>query len=103
MVSVPDFFGQERCLIAMMAIETDLSELTASLTETEFHAPTRSGGWSVAYFIEHLVLTGQTFLPIWDAALRQAIENNCYSNGPFPYAWWRRQALRLTEPPSRLK
>jgi hypothetical protein len=102
-VRVPDCFGQERCLDAMAAIETDLSQIAATLTEAEFHAPTRTGGWSVAYCIEHLVLTGQSFLPIWDAALREAVENKRYGDGPFPYPWWRRRILSLTEPPHRLK
>ena len=103
MVNVPDSFAPESCLQAAVAIEADLTRLTASLTEAEFHAPTRGGGWSVAFCVEHLVLTGQSFLPIWDAALKGAVEKKCYSKGPFPYPWWRRKVLRMAEPPYRLK
>ena len=103
MVSVPDSFVPENCLKAMTAIEDDLTHLTASLTEAEFHAPTRSGGWSVAYCVEHLVLTGQSLLPLWDATLKLAVEQKRYSQGPFPYPWWQRGILRLVQPPYRLK
>ncbi|MGH9719361.1 MAG: DinB family protein [Bryobacteraceae bacterium] len=103
MAGEPKGFEPSRCLNALSAIEADLHRLTESLTEAGFHAPTRADGWSAAYCIEHLVLTGQAFLPKWDAALKAAAETGCYRDGPFPYGWWHRMILQFAEPPYRVK
>jgi hypothetical protein len=91
------------CLQAAAEIEAELTRLTNELTEAQFHAPTRAGGWSVGYCIEHLVLTGHAFLPKWDLALKECTARECRCGQAFRYAWWQRKALQLVENPSRLK
>jgi hypothetical protein len=50
-------FDQAMWLEEATAIESDLSSLVAGLTEAQFHAPPRDGGWCVGHCIEHLLLT----------------------------------------------
>jgi hypothetical protein len=87
----------------MAAIEADLNELATALTEAQFQAPPRTGGWSIAHCIEHLVLTGHAFAGKWDAALKRARANGYHDSRSFQYSWWQRAVLRATEPPYRLK
>jgi hypothetical protein len=96
-------FEPAECLLAAAAIEADLTRLTAALTEAQFHAPTRTGGWSVSYCIEHLVLTGEAFFPKWDLALKNANGGGCACQQAFRYGWWERRLLQYVENPSRWK
>jgi hypothetical protein len=102
MATVVNGFNIPGCLAAAAAIETDLSRLANALTEAQFHAPPRSGGWSVGYCLEHLVLTGQAFLPRWDMALAHAVRSGRHE-AVLRYGWWRRKMLHLAESPSTLK
>jgi DinB family protein len=103
MATIATGFDLAGCLKAAAAIEADLTRLATALTEAQFHAPPRAGGWSVGYCIEHLVLTGQALLPKWDAALKKAAEAKRLDDAVFPYAWWQRRILEFAENPSRLK
>jgi len=103
MITVVNGFDLPECLEAAAAIEADLTQLTTTLTEAQFHAPPRTGGWSVGYCIEHLVLTGQAFLPKWDMALKEAAQKEWHGEKRFRYCWWQRQILHYAENPSRLK
>jgi hypothetical protein len=103
MVTVPSRFDLPGCLKAAARIEEDLMGLASALTESQFHAPPRTGGWSVGHCIEHLVLTGQAFVSKWDVALKEAAAKRGDSGGTFRYRWWHREMLRLAEPPYRLK
>jgi hypothetical protein len=103
MGTVVNEFDSPRCLRAAAAIEADLTRLTTALTEAQFHAPTRTGGWSVGYCIEHLVLTGQAFLPKWDMALQEAAKRECRGEQTVRYGWWQRKVLHYAENPSKLK
>lgn len=100
MGTIPAGYDSAHTLKALGEIEADLRRLTTTLTEAQFHAPPPTGGWSVAHCIEHLVLTGQAFLPKWDAALKDTVNRH---PGPFPYAWWQQKLLRFAEPPYRMK
>lgn len=103
MGTVASGFDPGACLRSAAAVEAGLLQLTASLTEAEFHAPTRIGGWSMGQCIEHLVLTGHAFLPRLDAALKRA--RPLATNGPraSSYTWWQRQILRAFEDPCRFR
>lgn len=91
------------CLKAAAAIEADLNQLTAALTEAQFHAPARGGGWSAGYCIEHLILTGQAFLPKWDKALRDGGKSANHAETLLPYRWWQRRILHYVENPTVLR
>jgi DinB family protein len=86
----------------MTAIEAELEQLTADLTESQFQAPPRTGGWSVGHCLEHLILTGNAFLARWDAALATP-KNGRRIDGPFTYSWWWRSVLQFADAHSRLK
>jgi hypothetical protein len=96
-------FDPTECLKAVAAVEADLNCLVSSLNEIQFHAPPRTGGWSIAYCIEHLALSGQAFLSRWDWALKEVTAKQYHSDGPFSYNWWQRRLLRIAEPPYKLK
>ena len=94
-----DGFEIGQCLRDIQSVEADLRGLTANLTECQFQAPPRTGGWSIAYCIEHLILTGNAFMNEWDAALEAASSKGSRGNGPFPYSWLQRKLLDFAEPP----
>lgn len=89
------------CLETAAAIEAEINRLANALTEAQFHAPSRSGGWSPGYCIEHLVLVGRAFLPKWDAAMEAAAKTP--DRAILPYGWWQRRVLSYTESPSIMK
>jgi hypothetical protein len=99
MPTIPGQYDTSRCLQTITEIEADLARLTAQLTECQFQAPPRNGGWSVAYCVEHLILTGNAFVAEWDAALVLGRR----SEGPFRYSWLGRGILRFFEPPYRMR
>jgi len=101
MASVSNGFDVTRCLEAASAIEADVNRLASVLTEGQFHAPSRGGGWSVGYCIEHLILTGQAYFPKWDIAIETAVESPV--TGSLPYGWWQRRILSYAEDPSRFR
>jgi len=96
-------FDVTECRRAAAAIEADLRQLADALTEAQFHAPPRGGGWSVGYCAEHLVLSGRAFLPAWDAALGKAGRNKSDDEAAAPYTWWQRKILQFAESPVRLR
>lgn len=95
-------FDPAAWLDAATAIEVDLGALTSSLSEAQFHAPPRIGGWSVGYCIEHLILTGHLLMHEWDAAISR--QQWAHGTGQEPdYAWWQRKLLHFAENPNHLK
>lgn len=103
MDTMPSQFEVSQSLQALEAIEADLRQLIANLTECQFQAPPLTGGWSIGHCIEHLTLTGNGFLGEWDAALQSAARQGLRSDGPFPYSFWQRSILRFAEPPYGIK
>jgi hypothetical protein len=103
MVTVAAGFDLQGCQAALAGIETDLNQLASTLTEDQFQAPPRKGGWSVGYCVEHLILTGYAFLSKWDTALEVCSVKRSSADGPFQYASWQRFILYFIEPPYRLK
>src|SRR5215831_8721065 len=103
MTKVAKSFAVAGCLDAAAAIEAELKELATPMTEAQFHAPPRGGGWSVGYCIEHLILTGRAYLPKWDAAICSAGENHHSGEAIIRYGWWQRRILQCAENPSRLR
>jgi len=103
MAIVAGGFDVTECRRAAAAIEADLLQLANTLTEAQFHAPPRGGGWSIGYCVEHLVLSGKAFLPTWDAALGKAARNKSGEEAALPYTWWQRKILHFVENPARLR
>lgn len=83
--------------------ETSLRQLTAGLTERQFHHRPENGGWSIAQCIEHLDLTGRAFLPLWDDAIAHAHAYGTYSDDAYYPGWFDHWMLRQAEPPSKFK
>lgn len=103
MVKTHSGFEQRACLDAIAAAECDVKQLALSLTADQFHAPAPSGGWSIGYCLEHLILSGRAFLPKWDRALEAGSATGRTKSVSFPYHWWYRQVLHMAEPPYRMK
>jgi hypothetical protein len=103
MANQPSGFKPTDSLSVAKAIEHDLRLLATGLTEAQFHAPARDGGWSIAQCIEHLALTGQAYLPKWDVALRDAARQRLHGTDLFPYHWWHRLVLGALRPPYRIR
>jgi hypothetical protein len=103
MVIVPTEFNWLESRKALAKIEVELKDLASNLTEAQFQAPPRVGGWSVGYCIEHLVLTGHDFLGRWGTAMKEARGNGRGCGRSFRYRWWQRALLQFTEPPYRMK
>lgn len=104
MTTVPKRFDLPRWIESLASVEAEVRSMTDGLTESQFHAPPRTGGWSVGYCLEHLILAGEAFLAIWDLALEEGrahLGDSCCSH--FPYQWWERAILRQIEPPYRMK
>lgn len=84
------------------AIEDELLQLAAGLTEAQFHAPGRNGGWSIGFCMEHLVLAGDALLPRLDAAIPDLpVGRDCGSGSN--YNWWRRKLIQMVENPARIR
>ena len=101
MSTVPKRFDLPRWLMEVASIESEVNDIASTLTESQFHAPPRLGGWSVGYCLEHLVLTGEASLAAWDMALEQAPLRTDSSSDR--YHWWGRAILSIVEPPYRMK
>jgi hypothetical protein len=88
-------------LKSIAAIEEDLGQLVSAVTEGQFHAPPRSGGWSIGHCIEHLVLSGMAFVACWDEGLQSLspVRRHCRPS----VGWWSRFVIWRIEPPYRLK
>src|ERR1051325_6161327 len=99
---VADGFDIQACVKAAAAIEAELTRLVTDLTEAQFHAPPRTGGWSIGYCLEHLVRSGHAFLPKWDQALHEAPRVGHHGERVH-YDWWQRKLLHVAENPARLK
>src|SRR3712207_4845993 len=52
--------------------------------------------------LEHLILTGETFVTHWDAALRHTSPAPC-EGAQSRYNWWERAFLEFIEPPYRVR
>lgn len=101
MVTAVKRFDASECLRTLTAIEADMRRLAGALTEAQFHAPPRDGGWSAGYCIEHLVLAGRAFLPKWDAAMEGATTSQ--DTGALAYGWGQQLALSWLQNPSRMR
>ncbi len=96
---MPDRFHYPRWLEELWAIESRLHALASEIGEENFvHAPA-PGAWSPSHCVEHLIITTQAFLPLWDKAIATAPRGN----GEADYAWWERRLQELMEPPYRLR
>ncbi len=84
------------------AIEDELVHLAVGLTESQFHAPGRNGGWSVGFCIEHLILAADALFPGLDAAVL-GLPAGPDSRARTVHNWWRRKLIQIVEDPSQFK
>jgi hypothetical protein len=101
MRTVAGDFDLSARLESIAAIEKDLDQLVSVVTEGQFHAPTRSGGWSIGHCLEHLILSGMAFVACWDEGL-QSLSRASHHYG-WAASWWSRLVIWRMEPPYRLK
>jgi hypothetical protein len=81
-------------------IEGEFRTLVEGLTESQFHAPPRLGGWSIGYCIEHLLATGHDHVVQWDRLIAAQSELSAPTDPvviAYPYSWLQRRLLRFVE------
>lgn len=98
----PNTFDLAGFLERAAVIEGELIHLAVGLTESQFHAPGRNGGWSVGFCMEHLILAVDALLPGLDAAIL-GLPAGPDSGARPGHNWWRRKLIRIVEDPSQLK
>lgn len=103
MYIAPNAFDPAESLKSTSAIEDEVVRLTDGLSQGQFHAPTRTGGWSIGYCVEHLILTGHGLLSNWDKALHTAAVPASGAGSGFRYRWYQRALLQCVQKPSILK
>ncbi len=94
-----EYFNLARWQQELYANEARLDKLRKSTTDEGFLRKAAVGAWSAAECVDHLVITAQSFLPLWDDALEGAKPGR----GDAKYAWWEKQLMAFLEPPYRLK
>lgn len=85
------------------ALKAECSELTSSLTDTQFAWKPEPTRWSIGECITHLSLTGELYLPPLDEAMAQARARGRFSQEPFRHGWIGRFIVHSMEPPPRFK
>jgi hypothetical protein len=92
-------FGLERWLGEWSEIELRLEQLVASRECAELTRRPGPGMWSVVEVVEHLDLTGRSFLPLWDEGIPRLREGALERGYGLP----QRGFLWFLEPPYRMK
>jgi hypothetical protein len=77
--------------------------LLGDVDEDLFNARPAEGKWSAAECLSHLVVSGEAFLPFFDAAIRRGREREIFGHEPFRYGrlgeWFVRQVGGDGTPP----
>lgn len=73
--------------------------LTGDLSPTQLRWRPEPEGWSVAECLDHLVCTGEAYLPKLDRALERARAEGLRAEGPFSRGFLGRWLVRGMEPP----
>jgi hypothetical protein len=68
---------------ATLAVDTELTNLCAGLSEEQLAWSPRPGRWSIAQNLSHLRRTTEVFLPAVDATLGASRDRKLHSPGPF--------------------
>lgn len=95
-------FSSARILRAHAAVEEALLRHAQELSAKDFYVQPSPASWSVGHCLEHLVLTGEAFLPVWRSLLAGAPAMPAGAQRE-AYSLWGRIFLRMLRPPYRLR
>jgi hypothetical protein len=82
---------------AMLAVDSQVTELCAGLTEEQLSWSSSPGKWSIAQNLAHLRRTTEVFLPVVDSALDATKNLKLYGDGPFRLKYYGRLLVWRTE------
>ena len=84
-------------------LAAEVRTLATSTDEAGFHRHPAPGAWSAADCVAHLTLTGQLYLPSFDAAIAEGRARGRLGDGPFRRTLLGRFAVWNNEPPPRFR
>ena len=93
----------EALLTQVEAINQDAAGLAARLRGDQFNWSPDGRRWSVGQSLEHLSITNDRYLPVFDQALESLRRQGRRVAAPPTLGWFERMFLRMLEPPVRLK
>jgi hypothetical protein len=82
---------------AMLAVDSQATELCAGLSEEQLSWSSSPGKWSIAQNLAHLRRTTEVFLPVVDSALDATKNLKLYGDGPFRLKYYGRLLVWRTE------
>jgi hypothetical protein len=82
---------------AMLAVDSQATELCAGLSEEQLSWSSSRGKWSIAQNLAHLRRTTEVFLPVVDSALDATKNLKLYGDGPFRLKYYGRLLVWRTE------
>jgi hypothetical protein len=82
---------------AMLAVDSQATELCAGLNEEQLSWSSSLGKWSIAQNLAHLRRTTEVFLPVVDSALDATKNLKLYGDGPFRLKYYGRLLVWRTE------
>lgn len=82
---------------AMLAVDSQATELCAGLNEEQLSWSSSPGKWSIAQNLAHLRRTTEVFLPVVDSALDATKNLKLYGDGPFRLKYYGRLLVWRTE------
>lgn len=94
---------QLRRLVEELGENRAAATLTDDLTTVQLRWRPEPESWSVAECLDHLVRTGESYLPEIDRALERAREEDFRAEGPFSRGFLGRWLVRGMEPPPGLR
>lgn len=83
----------------LAAAREGIRELTEPLSEAQLVWSPEAGMWSVADCLEHLVVTGESYLEAMEAAAEKARRRGWSGDGVARLRWWERAFVAQMEPP----
>lgn len=85
------------------AIEQEFQEMTAGMSEAQFHWRPAEGAWSVSDCIVHLNLFGLQVTESVEAMMQEAQAKRLFHPGPYRHGLLGNLLLRSVEPPYKLR
>ena len=82
---------------AMLAVDSQATELCAGLSEEQLSWSSSPGKWSIAQNLAHLRRPTEVFLPVVDSALDSTKNLKLYGDGPFRLKYYGRLLVWRTE------
>lgn len=85
------------------AVLRDARELTAGLDAGQWNWQPSPSRWSVAQCLEHIVISGEPYLPLLDAALAEGRARLSAGGRPVREGWLGTRFVRSMEPPPGMR